>query len=166
MLRFDINIVFAVINLLVLYFILKKFLFGRVDRVLKQRDEMIKKSFEDADKAKAEAQEEKDKAEAERAKLVQSEADVLAQSHAKAAAEYDRIINDASAEADKILDDAHRKAQHDTEISMENAKNQIADMVVNAAGKLTASDGSKDDDRLYALFTEQMKNEAEADTKA
>ena len=92
MLRFDINIVFAVINLLVLYFILKKFLFGRVDRVLKQRDEMIKKSFEDADKAKAEAQEEKDKAEAERAKLVQSEADVLAQSHAKAAAEYDRII--------------------------------------------------------------------------
>lgn len=34
MLRLDINLVFTVINLLVLYFFMRKFLFGRVNKIL------------------------------------------------------------------------------------------------------------------------------------
>ena len=51
MLRLDINLVFTIINLLVLYFLMKKFLFKPVNNIIAQREEAIKKQFDDADEA-------------------------------------------------------------------------------------------------------------------
>ena len=48
MLRLDINLVFTVINLLVLYFFMRKFLFGRVNKILEERKALIEKQFADA----------------------------------------------------------------------------------------------------------------------
>ena len=43
MLRLDINLLFTVINLLVLYFFAKKFLFGRVNQILEERKALIRR---------------------------------------------------------------------------------------------------------------------------
>ena len=51
MLRLDINLVFTIINLLVLYFLMKKILFKPVNNIIAQREEAIKKQFDDADEA-------------------------------------------------------------------------------------------------------------------
>ena len=45
MLRLDINLVFTIINLLVLYFLMKKFLFKPVNNIIAQREEAIKNSL-------------------------------------------------------------------------------------------------------------------------
>lgn len=55
MLRLDINLVFTIINLLVLYFLMKKFLFKPVNNIIAQREEAIKKQFDDADEAQKKA---------------------------------------------------------------------------------------------------------------
>ena len=47
MLRLDINLLFTVINLLVLYFFMRKFLFGRVNKILEERKALIEKQFAD-----------------------------------------------------------------------------------------------------------------------
>ena len=52
MLRLDINLVFTIINLLVLYFLLKKFLFKPVNTIIEQREEAIKKQFDEAEETK------------------------------------------------------------------------------------------------------------------
>ena len=50
MLDFQVStIVFTVINLLVLYFILRKLLFGRVNAVLEQRAARVKETIDSAD---------------------------------------------------------------------------------------------------------------------
>ena len=52
MLKLDVwNIVFTIINLLVLYFIFKKFLFKPVLNVIKEREDKINGQFEEAKKA-------------------------------------------------------------------------------------------------------------------
>ena len=50
MLRLDVvNLVCTVLNLLILYFLMKKFLFGRVNNIIKERQELINKQFEEAE---------------------------------------------------------------------------------------------------------------------
>ena len=41
MLRFDFNVIFTIINLLVLYFLMKKFLFDKVNNIIQQRQQMV-----------------------------------------------------------------------------------------------------------------------------
>ena len=48
MIQINLNLVFTIINLLVLYILMKKFLFGPVIRIMDQRKEMIDQQFEEA----------------------------------------------------------------------------------------------------------------------
>ena len=45
MLRFDINLIFTVVNLLVLYLLMKKFLFDKENTIFRQRKEMIEVDY-------------------------------------------------------------------------------------------------------------------------
>ena len=56
MLRLDSNILWTIINLLILYVIARKFLFGPVRKVLAARQAEIDKQFADARTAQPEAQ--------------------------------------------------------------------------------------------------------------
>ena len=57
MLDFDIwTIVFSVINILVLFFFLKKFLFGRVGAMLEKRAQMVQADMNQAKQKAAEAE--------------------------------------------------------------------------------------------------------------
>ena len=55
LLRIDWNVVFTIINLIVLYLGLRKFLIGPVTNVMEQRKQMIEGQIADANKLKAEA---------------------------------------------------------------------------------------------------------------
>ena len=57
MLRVDINLVFTIINLLVLYLLMKKFLFGPVVAVMEKRKAMIEEQFANAAAAEKNANE-------------------------------------------------------------------------------------------------------------
>ena len=48
MIKIDINLVFTIINLLVLYLLMKKFLFGPIINVMDQRKAMIDQQFAEA----------------------------------------------------------------------------------------------------------------------
>ena len=48
MLKLDINLVFTVINLLIIYFIVSKFLFQPVKNILAKRQEELDKQYADA----------------------------------------------------------------------------------------------------------------------
>lgn len=102
MLRLDINLVFTVINLLITYFILRKFLFKPIHKVVEQRKEEIDRQYagakETEEKAlalKAQYEESLSSVEAEKAKAVN-------EARTKAGEEYDRIVSDAKTEADKM----------------------------------------------------------------
>ena len=55
MIKIDINLVFTIINLIVLYLLMKKFLFGPIIAVMEKRKAMIDEQFASAEKTTAEA---------------------------------------------------------------------------------------------------------------
>lgn len=153
MLRLDINLVFTIINLLILYFIIAKFLFKPVKNILAQRQAEIDKQYADAKAAENQAMELKQQYElsVKRAETEQTEA--LNEARTKAGKEYDRIVAGAHAEAEQIVGNAKEAARQEQEKSIRQAKEQIADLVVEAASKVVASgQGSAADRELYNKF--------------
>ena len=58
MLDFQLStVIFTVLNLLILYVVLRKLLFGRVNRILEERAALVEKELSSAERQKAQAEE-------------------------------------------------------------------------------------------------------------
>lgn len=153
MLRLDINLVFTIINLLIIYFIVAKFLFKPIKNILAKRQEEIDKQYADAKTAEDKAMELKQQYENSVKGIADEKAAAVNEARAKAGEEYDRIVADAKAEADKLVDNAKKLARQEQEKSVKQAQEQIADLVVEAAARVVASgQGSAADRELYNQF--------------
>lgn len=153
MLRLDINLVFTIINLLIIYFIVAKFLFKPIKNILAKRQEEIDKQYADAKAAQDQAMELKKQYEDSVKSIADEKAAAVNEARTKAGEEYDRIVADAKTEADKLMDNAKKLAHMEQEKSIRQAQEQIADLVVEATAKVVASgQGSAADRELYNQF--------------
>ena len=95
---------------LVLLYLLKRFAWGPLLAALDERQAGIRKSLDDADRARRELEQ------------VQQEAEAII---GKARAEADGIISDARADGGQLRDDLRRRAQQEAQAIVENAERQI-----------------------------------------
>ncbi len=148
-----VSIVITIANVLILFFILKRFLFAPVDKILEERAHRIVENKERAEKAAEEADELKRKYDEKVAEIEQAEKTRLSEANKKAAEEYDRIINDANKRADQIIEDAGRKAEMEAAVRDAEQERKIAEIVSVAARKLAAnSNGAETDSSLIEEF--------------
>lgn len=154
------DILWTVINLLVFYFLLRKFLFRPVLNMLDRREQMIKDDFDKAKKAADEAEELKARYESE-LNNAHAEAAKIA-STAKKRAEQDsaEIIADAREEAASMISDAQKTIERDRAAAVEQAKSEIADLAVMAASKVLEKNI---DEESNVRFAEQVLAEVGAD---
>ena len=153
MLRIDINILFTMINLLILYVLIRKFLFKPVHNILAKRDEEIKAKYADADRTKQDAQALKDQYENSVKELEASREEKIAAARKDADAEYDRIVADANGKSDAIVDEARKKAQAAADQEKQKAEEEISGMVKDAAAKIAEA---QSDEKLYDDFLKQV----------
>lgn len=157
MLRLDINLVFTIINLLVLYLLMKKFLFKPVNGIIKQREEAIKKQFEEAEEARKQADDYKmeyaihlENAKADATRLVQ-------EAKEKARTEYDRIVSAADEEAANRLQKAKQQIAEEKAKSLRSMENEIEDLVMAAATKVVGEKVSVESNhKFYDDFITEM----------
>ena len=136
MLRLDINLVFTIINLLVLYFLMKKFLFKPVNNIIAQREEAIKKQFDDADEAQKKADDLKKQYEDSLANAKEDSAKLVQEAREKARVEYDRIVKSADEEVTKRMQKAEETIQEEKNKSIRSMQSEIQNLVVAAASKV------------------------------
>ena len=152
MLRLDWNILFNIINLIILYLLMKRFLFKPVNAILEKRQQAADAQFAEADRQKAEAKESQEHYDA----LVQGAEDekkrIVADARQEASAEYGRIVSEAKDKADGIVEKAKADAEN------EKADAAVRDMVVTAAARMVAMKDAKESDRaLYDKFLAETK---------
>ena len=103
LLRIDWNVVWTIINLLVLFVALRHFLYNPVMKVMDERKKMIDGQIADAENQKKQAGELK----AQYAKKLEEahaeSADIMDKARKSAQAEYENRINAADAEAQRII---------------------------------------------------------------
>ncbi|MEE3495272.1 MAG: ATP synthase F0 subunit B [Butyrivibrio sp.] len=147
------NIVCIIINLLIIYFLIKKFLFGRVDAILAQRREEVESATKQAEAAKQEALDAKKDYEDKIAHVDEEKEQILADIKKQGYAEYERIVGDARKKGDQIIVEAKHNAEVENERAKEVYAAQLTDMVIDAASKIAATKHSAADDKeLYDKF--------------
>ena len=150
MLRLDINIVWTILNLLIIFAIVKIFLIKPIHKILDARQAEIDKQYADAKTAQDSAEELKTKYEASLSGVQAEKEGILNEARGN---EYDRIVADAQTEAKKILDNADKNAALEEQKRIQQAQEQIAGLVVEATAKLVAAKQNADSDReLYNQF--------------
>ena len=148
-----VNIGCTVFNLLLLYLVAKKFLFGRVDAVLAQRMEEVDDATRSAEEAKANALNAQKEYEAKMAGVDEEKESILADIKKQGYVEYERIVSDAKKKGEQIIVEARHNAEVENERAKEVYAAQLTDMVIDAASKIAATKHSTEDDKkLYDKF--------------
>lgn len=158
------QILISLANLTILFFILKKFLYKPVSKVLEQRRNEIDKQYDDAANAKQSA-EAKDAELTERLANAKSEAEDIVKEAADIAKNRgDKIIEEARATADGIIRQAEVDAELERKRTSESIKTQIIDVSTALAEKMLEREINADDhNALIDDFIDKIGEDNDSD---
>ncbi len=159
MLKFDWNIAFTFINLVVFYLLMRKFLFGRIKKVMDARKELIQKQFDDAAQTEKEANEKLADYENRIANYEAEGEQIISEAKDNAKVEYNKIIEEAEADAKALKADAKKQIEIDTLNAQRAAKEEIASLAMQAAEKVVGKNISADTNS--DIFDEFLKESSE-----
>ena len=159
LLRIDWNVLFTIINLLILYFGLRKFLIKPVTNVMEQRRQMIEGQMADAKKTTEQANELKSQYEDALKQAHDESAHIVEKARKTAQAEYESRVNAADQEAEKIIDLEREK-------TVQDLQTQIAGLAMMAAGKvLGKADAAEQNKLMYEQFLAKTGGCNDTDSK-
>ena len=149
------NLVITIINILVLYLLLRKFLYKPVMGIIEKRDEMIKTQLETAKKTEQDAMQLK-AAHDESLRIVEN-------SKARAQEEYSRIVKEADEQAGKIIDNARKTVELDREKAVRGMEKEVANLALVAVSKMLGEQkNAAANQALYGQFLSQVGEQNDA----
>lgn len=157
MIRLDFNIIWTIINLLILYYLMKRFLFDKVHEVLEKRHTVVEKDMADAAASKSDAMDLKKKYEE-----ILNHADENAQliiNHANEEAQlaYDKKIEEAEKEIQRMKKELKTSINLETKKAKEEVQKEVASLAMAAATKaVSTTDSELRNLALYDSFLEEM----------
>ena len=148
---------FTLLNLVITFLILKKFLFKPVNKMIDDRQKEIDNLYADAESAKQEAEGLRADFDRKVAAAKETSAQILSDANREAARRSDEIILQARLEADNL----RRKAESDIELERKKAydevKSDLSKIAVDIAEKVVERNlGTDDEDRLFEDFLRGM----------
>ncbi len=156
MLSLDLNLLFTIINLIIFYVLLKKFLFKPVRGIMEKRKALLAEEAAQAEQMKQEALALKQEYEDALKGVDQKGEELLHESRKKAEEEYEEIIKAAKLQEQEILKYADEMAKEKKEKTIREVQHQIADLALAAATQMVSSGaGSKQDERIMDEFLSQ-----------
>lgn len=124
------------LNTLILFLLVKKFLFKPVQNVLAQRDAEIKKMYDSARTAESDAKAMEEEY-TQKLSDAKNEAGRIMQNAVKSASEKsDEIIAEAQTKASDIIEKAHSRIEQERKAAVQEIQSQVADMAVAIAQKV------------------------------
>lgn len=157
MLRIDWNLLYTIINLLVLYLLMRKFLFKPISDVMEKRQQIIDESLLNAEESEKRADELKSHWEEEVKTVKEKSALMLEEARNDAHVEYDRIVGEAGKEAERIVIDARSNMDMERKQVLSGAKSEIAELAINAAAKIL---GESSTDEMNKSMYDKFLTEA------
>ena len=150
MLEFHLStILFTIINLLVLFFLLKKFLFGRVNAVLEQRAALVKSEIASAEDNNRQAEALKAQYEGKLTDAQHEAAKIVADAQNRAQRVYEGKMAEAEADAKRLRGEAEAQIAEQRDAMLRGARNEVASLALLAAAKVAQRSMDDADDRAF-----------------
>lgn len=156
MIQINLNLVFTIINLLILYLLMKKFLFGPIIRVMDQRQQMIDQQLEEAKKTEEQANQLQKKYEKALKSAKEESYQIVEQAKLEAKRETERTAREARTQAEDILAKARTEISNEKENAIRQLQGEIGSLAIAAAKKIVGGQaGIEQDLALYDQFIEK-----------
>ena len=147
--------VWTIVTFLLLVFVLAKFAWKPLLKMLQDREDMVRSSLEDAEKAKSELERLNEESEAIMAKARSEAQSILADGKATAEKVKDDIIAKSKEQANKIREDAGNQIQVEKDKAISEIKKEVVNLTLSVAEKLIQKNLSDADNK--SLIEESLK---------
>ncbi len=137
-----------IFNVVLLVWLLTRYLYQPILRMLNERTERIQQSLRDADQVKQQLANAKQGYDAELARARQEAAAILAQAQERAKAQEQEIVAQARRDADRIRAEAREQAGQERDQLVSDLKNQVAELVTVTATRVLNAELKQNHDRL------------------
>jgi len=155
-----VNLICTVVNLLILVFVVWKFLLKPVRKVIAERQKEADEELKNAEMIRQGADSLKDKYQEAIDGIANERAEMLKETRVQAADEYEKIIAKANDESQKIIREARNQAEAETIRKERQAKRDLADVVIDATNIIAGSHQDENVDRaLYDEFIAKLGEE-------
>ena len=153
------SILISLANLLIIFLILKKFLFKPVQRVMNTRQEQVDKIFSEADQSRDSANQMKQEYE-QRLSSARQEADSMIKTAAQTAQrKSDQIISDAKTQASHVKQKAEEEIAQQKKQMLQDVRSEISELAVDIASKVVEREINQ---KVYEGFVDDfIKNVGE-----
>ena len=130
------GLVWTIINLIVLFLLLRHFLINPVSNIMEQRRKLIADGLQNAQDTQDEANRLKAEYEEALSGAKKESAEIVDKARIDARAEYDRIVGEAGAKAGNIIENAKENVRIEREQTMKELQSQIAGLAIASAEKI------------------------------
>lgn len=155
-LKLDATIIWSIVNVLLLFVLLRIFLFKPVKKIMEERTASIQKDIDEAKKSREEAEALRAECDEKIARAQAEAEEIVTRAREEAAAEKQEILQQSKDEAERMIDSASRNIESERQRSLQEAQNQIADLAIAAASKIVGE--NMDDSRNRKLVDDFLAN--------
>lgn len=161
MLDIDIwNFIWPAVNLLLLFIVLKIFLFKPVNKIMDERTRSIQNDIDSAKKSREEAEALKQKYADDLSNAKEEARRIVMKAQDDAAAEKAVLMERSKEDADKLVADANKAIENERRRVLQQAQSQIADLAIEAASKIIGE--NVDDEKNRRIVDEFLSEEGES----
>ena len=147
----------AVANTIILFVLLRIFLFKPINKMKAERTRTIQNDLDSAEKAKTEAEELRQQYEDSISEAKEKANEIIMKAHEDAESERAAIIKKSQEEAEKIVADADKTIENERKRVLRQAQSEIADLAIEAASKIIGE--NVDDEKNRRLVDQFLSDE-------
>ena len=154
-----VTMIFAWINLLILYLFLKKLLFKPVKNMIDSRQKEIDDMYSDAENSKTAAEEMKAEYEEKLESANEESEEILKKAVRRAQLREEEILKEANEKAERVLERAEEQIELEKKQAINDVKNQVSDMAIDIAAAVIERDVNKSEhEAMIDEFINNMGN--------
>lgn len=153
------TMIFAWINLLILYIFLKKLLFKPVKNMIDSRQKEIDDMYSDANNAKENAEAMRVEYEEKLEKANQESEDILKKAVRRAQLREEEILREADVKAQRVLERAEEQVELEKRRAINEVKDEVSEMAIGIASAVIERDISPEEhSNMIDEFIKNMGN--------
>jgi len=154
------TMIFAWVNLLILYLAFKKFLFVPIKKMIDSRQKEIDDMYTDAENAKDGANKLKSEYEKKLTRANEESEEILKNALRRAQLKEEEILKEASDEASRVLERAEEQIALEKKRALNEVKDEVSSMAIGIASAVIERDVSEKEHRdLIDDFINNIGNE-------
>ncbi len=147
MLNLDWNIVWTIVNILVLFLLLKHFLFKPITEMMESRTAEIENNLKDAEDQKQKASELTAQYEEKLQGAHAEAAQIVSEARQRGQREYDAILKTAGQDAQNEQERARADMEREREEMLRGVQENVTELVLLTASKLSQKELDEESDR-------------------